>query len=154
MSLDDNISIVDYTPEHARELVRMWRDSFERAVGVIDPHPIEAQINFLNEKLVAENRVRVVVEKATGAIIGFMASTPEMITQLYVHVDHQHKGIGRMLVEIAKRDSSGRLRLYTFKANQNAQSFYERQGFRIIGTGFEKEWQLEDIEYEWVNSET
>ena len=141
--------IVDYTPEHGPELVRMWRESFERAVGVIDPHPIEEQLRYLEEKLVRESRVLVVLEESTSAVIGFMASTPEKIVQLYVHVKHQNRGIGSLLVNLAKQRSRGRLRLFTFEANKNAQRFYERHGFRVVARGFEKEWKLEDIEYEW-----
>jgi ribosomal protein S18 acetylase RimI-like enzyme len=54
-----------------------------------------------------------------------------------------------MLVNIAKEQSCGRLRLFTFAVNKNAQRFYERHGFKIVGGGFEEAWQLDDIEYEW-----
>jgi ribosomal protein S18 acetylase RimI-like enzyme len=147
-----DIVIVDYSPKYARELVEMWRASFEQAVGVIDPHPLAEQVQYLQEKVVPINQVLVVLEKTTLAVIGFMASTPEIISQLYVHVNHQHKGIGSILVNIAKQASGGRLRLFTFKSNQKAQCFYEQHGFKIIGHGFEPEWQLEDIEYEWSAS--
>jgi ribosomal protein S18 acetylase RimI-like enzyme len=93
--------------------------------------------------------VLVVVSRATAEVIGFMATTPEVISQLYVDVSHQHEGIGSMLVNMAKQQSKGRLRLFTFKVNKAAQRFYERHGFRVIREGFEKDWQLEDLEYEW-----
>ena len=141
---------VEYAPKYGREIVKMWRNSFEQAVGVIDPHPLEEQLQYLEEKVVPENHVLVVLERSTSTVIGFMASTPGRISQLYVHVDHQNKGIGSMLVNIAKQNSDGRLRLFTFKANKEAQRFYDQQGFKIVGRGFEKEWQLEDIEYEWI----
>jgi ribosomal protein S18 acetylase RimI-like enzyme len=44
-------------------------------------------------------------------------------------------------------------RLFTFEANKNAQRFYERHGFKVVARGFEKEWQLADIEYEWSMAE-
>lgn len=144
-----DIVVVDYSPEHGPELVKMWRESFERAVGVIDPHPLSEQLRYLEEKVVPENNVLVVLEEATSAVIGFMASTPDNILQLYVHVSHQNNGLGSMLVNIAKQRSRGRLRLFTFEANKNAQRFYESHGFKVVARGFEKEWQLEDIEYEW-----
>src|SRR5918993_4786384 len=131
------IAIVDYSPEHGPELVRMWRDSFERAVGVTDPHPLGEQLRYLEEKVLAENRVLVVVDRATSAVIGFMASTPEKIAQLYVHVGHQNRGIGSTLLDIAKRRSPGRLRLFTFMVNEKARRFYERHGFKAVGHGFE-----------------
>ena len=108
----------------------------------------------LKEKVVPQNRVRVVLERDTSAVIGFLASTSTMISLLYVHVDHQGKGIGSMLLNLAKQESGGSLRLFTFKSNTKAQQFYERQGFKIIGRGFEEMWQLEDVEYEWSRVKT
>lgn len=115
--------------------------------------PLPEQLQYLEEKVVPENRVLVVLEETTSAVIGFMASTPENISQLYVHVSHQNKGVGSMLVNIAKQNSRGRLRLFTFEANKNAQCFYERHGFKVVARGFEREWQLADIEYEWSVAE-
>lgn len=148
------IVIVEYSPEYGRELVAIWRESFEQAVGVIDPHSLEEQLQFLEEKVIPQNRVLVVLEKGTSAVIGFMALTPEKIAQLYVHVNHQSRGIGSILVNIAKQHSRGRLRLFTFNVNKRAQRFYEQHGFKVIGHGFEEEWQLEDVEYEWSASES
>ena len=142
--------LVEYSPAYGPELVRMWRESFERAVGVTDPHTLEEQLRYLEEKVVRENRVLVVLDAGTDAVVGFMASTPEKVEQLYVHVAHQRRGIGSMLLDIAKRDSRGRLRLFTFLSNANARRFYESRGFREVGRGFEEGWQLEDVEYEWT----
>jgi len=143
------MNIVEYTHEYGRELVRMWRDSFEQATGVVDPHPLDEQLRYLEEKVVPRNQVLVVLGKGRAGVIAFMASTPEIISQLYVHIGHQHKGIGSTLVNAAKQRSHGRLRLYTFRVNKGARRFYERHGFKVIGHGFEEKWQLEDIEYEW-----
>ncbi|HEY2093496.1 MAG TPA: GNAT family N-acetyltransferase [Thermoanaerobaculia bacterium] len=147
--MQETFDVVDYTPTYGHDLVRMWRESFERPVGIVDWHSLEDQRRYLEESVVPNNRVLVVVSEATADVIGFMATTPEVISQLYVHVGHQHEGIGSMLVNMAKQQSKGRLRLFTFKVNKLAQRFYERHGFRVIGEGFEKDWQLEDLEYEW-----
>lgn len=147
------LELDDYSSIYGVELVKMWRNSFEKAVGVIDPHTLNEQLAYLEGKLVSENHVTVVLDKATSTVVGFLASTPDTITQLYIHIDYQNLGIGSILIELAKSQSRGLLRLFTFKANKNAQRFYERHGFRIVGYGFEKEWGLEDIEYEWAASD-
>jgi RimJ/RimL family protein N-acetyltransferase len=49
----------------------------------------------------------------------------------------------------AKAQSSGRLTLYTFEVNENAQRFYEKNGFVIIGRGQEIEENLQGFQYEW-----
>ena len=144
------MEIVDYNPEYGPELVRMWRDSFEQAIGIVDPHPLDQQLRYLEEKVVPENQVLMVLGKDGAGIVAFMASTPETISQLYVHASHQSEGIGSMLVNIAKQQSHGGLRLFTFRVNERAQRFYERHGFKVVGRGFEENWQLEDVEYEWT----
>ena len=154
MTLPPAFRLIDYATEYDEELVRMWRTSFERAVGVIDPHPIEEQIDFLHRKVVPENRVQLVIEADSGRIVAFLASNEEMVNQLYVRVDHQGRGIGTHLLELAKQRSSGRLRLFTFQSNVGAQQFYERHGFVVIGRGFEADWQLDDLEYEWRRTDT
>ena len=67
-----------------------------------------------------------------------------------MHIDYQGRGIGKALLDVAKHESSGRLHLFTFARNTRACRFYERNGFREIGRGFESEWQLADIEYAWA----
>jgi len=141
--------IVEYLPKYGRELVQMWRDSFEQAVGTQDPHTPEEQLRFVEQELIRSHSVVIVLEKSALKVVGFLAATAETISQLYVHVDHQNKGIGSMLVNLAKQKSNGRLRLFTFECNKNAQRFYENHGFKIVARGFEKNWQLADIEYEW-----
>ena len=49
-----------------------------------------------------------------------------------------------------KRRSGGRLTLYAFEVNRNAQRFYEKHGFRETGRGHENEENLPDIRYEWT----
>lgn len=128
----------------------MWRASFERAVGVVDPHPIEEQVRYLQEQVVPANEVLVVIEESSSAVVGFIAFSAQSIVQLYVHVLHQGRGIGSALLDIAKERSGGALRLFTFDANAGAQRFYEHHGFVVVARGFEPMWGLKDIEYEWV----
>jgi ribosomal protein S18 acetylase RimI-like enzyme len=148
MVMDDTV-VVEYLPKYGRELVQMWRDSFEQALGIRDPHAFEEQRRFLDHELIQSHSVVIVLEKDAGKVVGFLAATTDKISQLYVHVDYQHQGIGTQLVNIAKENSNGRLRLFTFERNKNAQRFYEYHGFKIVARGFEKSWQLPDIEFEW-----
>ena len=143
------IQILDYSPHYRRDLVEMWRASFEDAVGITDPHPIEDQLRYFDETVLPKNRVVVVLDETRSKVIAFMASSPDEISQLYVDVHYQRKGIGSLLLDRAKRESNGVLRLFTFQVNKKACAFYERQGFRAVRYGFEPEWQMPDVEYEW-----
>jgi ribosomal protein S18 acetylase RimI-like enzyme len=145
-----NFSAASYSEERGFELVKMWRASFERGVGVVDPHPSEDQLAFFRREVLAQNEVLLVVEGADGPVVAFIAFSKEKIAQLYVHIDYQGRGIGKALLDLVKCESSGRIRLFTFAQNAGARRFYELNGFREIGQGFEPEWQLADVEYEWV----
>lgn len=84
-------------------------------------------------------------------IVGMVAYNADEISQLYVHIDYQRRGIGQYLLERAKTESNGKLTLRTFEQNKNAQRFYEKHGFSIIKSGCENEEQLPDITYEWTS---
>jgi ribosomal protein S18 acetylase RimI-like enzyme len=129
-------------------LVRMWRASFEHGVGIVDPHPIEAQIAYFETQVRPVCQVH--VARLSGAMVGFIACNHEMVSQLHVHVAHLRRGIGSLLLERAKRDSGGSLWLYTFARNHDARRFYESRGFEAVAFGFEPTWQLDDVRYEWV----
>ncbi|WP_375138835.1 GNAT family N-acetyltransferase [Piscinibacter defluvii] len=68
---------------------------------------------------------------------------------MYVRRGCQRHGIGSLLLQWAKQNSSGSLWLFTFKKNLVAQAFYEHHGFVAVQHGFEPMWQLEDIKYFW-----
>lgn len=64
-------------------------------------------------------------------IAGFSVLRNAWLEQLYVHPDHQGRGVGEALVNQAKRASSGQLRLHVFQQNLRARSFYARHGFMV-----------------------
>jgi ribosomal protein S18 acetylase RimI-like enzyme len=141
------MQISDFAVAQAHELVVMWRASFEHGVGVIDPHPIEDQLRFFLKEIVPSNKVRVVLEGSS--VIAFMASKPEAVSHLYVHVRSIGRGIGSQLLGLAKAESYGRLWLHTFAQNQNARHFYECHGFTEVERESENMWKLESIKYQW-----
>lgn len=125
----------------------MWRASFEHGVGIKDENPIEDQRRFLLHEVVPRNTVRVV--KDQGLVVGFMASTPASIAQLYVRVEYIGQGIGTRLLTLAKAESRGSLWLYTFARNLNARRFYEHHGFTEAGRESANMYKLEAIKYVW-----
>ena len=150
MSERPEIEIIDYDDKYARDAVKMWRDSKEKAIGQKDIHGFEEHLAFLRFVLVKENKVFLAIDKETGTVAGLMAVKGNELDQLYIHNDYQKKGIGSRLLNLAKEMSPGKLELFTFEINTNARAFYEKHGFKIIGRNFENEENLPDIKYEWV----
>lgn len=143
----DALRIQDFQPHLARQVVLMWRKSFEHGVGITDHHPLEEQLAYFEDTVLVENKVRVAF--LGSDLVGFLASTPESVAHLYVDVPFLDRGIGTQLLSVAQSESSGSLWLYTFAQNTNARAFYERRGFVNTGHGFENMWNLEDIKYVW-----
>lgn len=148
MTASEPVNIVEFAAGRADEVVRMWRASFEAGVGVVDPHPLAEQREYLMSHVVPNCAVRMAL--SSDSVVGFVAATGDSISQLYVRDTHRRRGIGSRLLGWAKAQSGGSLWLYTFARNAGARAFYEKHGFRIVARGFEPTWQLDDLRYQWA----
>lgn len=142
------IIITQYNPKYAEQTVKMWRDSKEQAIGQKEIHSFENHVYFLNTILPKQFQINLAL--IDDKVVGMIAFNETEISQLYIHTDYQGMGIGQSLLDKVKVISRGRLTLYTFEVNENAQRFYEKNGFKIIGRGHENEENLPDIQYEWI----
>lgn len=149
--MPDTLTIQSFQPEHEPALVPMWRASFEHGVGVAVPDTLEGHRRYFAEHVLGHASVHVALRD--GALVGFMATTPTSVVQLYVHVDHLGQRVGTRLLELAKRRSDGVLLLYTFARNTRARRFYEGHGFEIVEHGFEPVMQLDDVTYRWSRAD-
>lgn len=145
-----HFKIIPYIPEYAEQTVKMWRDSKFKAIGVNEIHSFESHIYFLKNILIKEFIVELAI--VNEKVAGMIAYHQSEISQLYVHNHFQQLGIGKTLLQRAKEQSTGRLTLRTFEVNKNAQRFYEKNGFTVIGRGHENEENLPDLLYEWKAS--
>jgi ribosomal protein S18 acetylase RimI-like enzyme len=141
--------ITQYNPKYAEQTVDMWRDSKEQAIVQKEIHSFENHVYFLNQILPEQFQIDLAL--IDEKVVGMIAYNEREISQLYIHIDYQGIGIGHTLLDKVKAQSSGRLTLYTFEINENAQRFYEKHGFEIIGRGHENEENLPDIQYEWIS---
>ncbi|MDR0312718.1 MAG: GNAT family N-acetyltransferase [Treponema sp.] len=126
----------------------MKRASKEKAIGQKDIHSFLEHKNYLNEVLCKNYEVYIAIQNEK--VIGIIVFNETEVNQLYIHNDYQGRGIGKILLDIAKNKSTGKLTLFTFEVNHKAQRFYERNGFRIIGRNYKNEENLNDIKYEWI----
>jgi len=147
----NNIEIIKYDSVYAEATVSMWRQSKEKAIGQKEIHSFEDHLFFLNNILNKDNKIYIAVDDKK--VVGILAFNDYELNQLYIHIDYQGKGLGKRFLDLAKENSKGRLELYTFEVNHKAQRFYERNGFKIIGRGYENEENMDDIKYEWVRSD-
>ncbi len=78
-----------------------------------------------------------------------MAQNGPDVEALYMHVNHQGRGLGSRFIDRAKRASPHYLHLYTFQRNLKARRFYRRHGFTEIAQGFINMEGLADVELQW-----
>lgn len=151
--------MVDYRQEYALELVKMWRRSFQRAMGLKerdDFGEVSAQLDFLSA--IDPGTIHVAMDPETSTVLGFMVLSGTRLDHLYVHVDCQGLGLGTTLLNVAKQASPAGIELFTFQRNRAAQDFYRRRGFREVLRGHarfdDNPWatareQLADIKLRW-----
>ena len=103
---DENIEIIPCDDKYAREAVKMWRASKEKALGQKDVHSFDEHLAFLQSVLRKENKVYLAIDKLSDAVVGLMAINGTLLKQLYIHNDYQKNGIGSRLLNMAKELSS------------------------------------------------
>jgi GNAT superfamily N-acetyltransferase len=95
-----------------------------------------------------------VAESGDRGLLGILVLDEDWIDQLYVEPARTGHGIGRRLLDLAKRERPNGLRLWTFVSNVRAQRFYESNGFIAIDRrdGSANEEHAPDILYTWLGS--
>lgn len=95
--------------------------------------------------------IEVWLAEQSGVTAGFIAFRPGWVDQLYIHPDHQDRGLGGRLLALSQ-ESMDSLRLWTFQCNLTARGFYERRGFRLEREtdGSDNEERQPDVLYLWT----
>jgi putative acetyltransferase len=147
------IDIRRYAPGDLAGMIALFRDTVRRInrrdyshqqVMAWAPDEIDAQqwVRRLGNKLVW-------IADLDGAPVGFVGVARDgQIDMLYVHADHQSRGIASRLLRTveASARASGLLRLFT-EASITARPFFERRGFRVIAPQRVMRWAQEFINY-------
>ncbi len=121
----------------------LWLRARRAAIGAIPP-PTHAddEVRSWFSTHVARELELWLAESERGDLLGILVLDGEWIDQLYVDPANTGRGIGRLLLAVAKRERPNGLQLWTFVSNRGAQRFYERHGFveirRTSGAGNEE----------------
>lgn len=91
------------------------------------------------------------VAEVAGAVAGFAALHEGWLEHLYIAPEHQGRGLGHALLDLAMARNPGGLQLYAFQRNDRARRFYEQRGFvaEWFGDGAENEEGEPDVRYRW-----
>ena len=154
--MPETFIIREYRPEDFDAVTILWRiarekslPEFQRAKG----HFFYEDQDYFRDHVLKENQVFVV--EADRKPVAFMAMRAEFIDHLYVHPEYQKRGIGKKLLDFARRLSPKHIWLYTLQINANARAFYEKNGFTAEKFGVSPPPESEpDVEYHWRNPQS
>lgn len=147
--------IRDFRPEDFDAVTILWRVAREKSLPDFQRrkgHFFYEDQAYFREHILKQDRVWVI--DGDGYPVAFMAMRDDFIDHLYVHPDHQRRGVGKALLEHARQLSPEHLWLYTLQANRLARLFYERNGFAAEQFGISPSPENEpDIQYHWRKKE-
>jgi len=155
--MDDDVYRINIASiESASILSKLWKDTFSQAYkDVHTPENIQAYctINFSIEMAISElknNKVICKIATLDDDAVGFyllkehdcpvpLDGSSTELKQIYILSNHFGKGLGKMLFEDAmqsiKQNGRGHVWLCVSDINYRAKAFYNKLGFKAVGTG-------------------
>ena len=140
------------TPEDATQIADVWLESWRATFDFEPAHPDADVRRWVRDELLHEAENYVATDSARGdRVIALLGLSDTMVEQLYVRPEWIGRGVGRELLDLAKRRRPDGLELYCFAANGRARRFYERNGFSAVafGDGSGNMERQPDVLYRW-----
>ncbi len=136
-------------PSDADAIADVFIASFEQLLSFLPRlHTHDEDRAFIRDLV---ERHEVWVAEDDGPIIGFAAIANAKLEQIYVHPDHQGRGVGTELLAKTKERQPAGFTLWVFQQNEGARRFYETNGLQLVelsdGSGNEE--KTPDAQYEW-----
>jgi GNAT superfamily N-acetyltransferase len=133
----------------APAIADVYLDSFHGTYDFPLAHTDEEVRGWVRDDMVATQETWIALDE--GRVVALMVVAPGHLEHLYVAPDRLGQGIGRQLLDLAKRRSPDGLSLWTFQVNDRARRFYERNGFVAAEfTDDSNEEQQPDVRYQWT----
>ena len=113
--------------ENINRVAEIWLDTNVKTHYFIPSQYWMDHFTMVKEQLTL---AEVYVYESKGDILGFIGMVDDYIAGIFVWEQAQSNGIGKELLEFAKRLKE-KLRLNVYQKNVRAVKFYQREGFTI-----------------------
>jgi GNAT superfamily N-acetyltransferase len=146
------IEIRRATIDDAKPIADVWLSSWRATFDFEPAHPDADVRRWVREELLVEAESWVATDASEEhLVIALLALSDTMVEQLYVRPAWFGRGVGRTLLDLAKRHRPDGLELFCFAANDRARRFYERNGFEPVafGDGSGNMERQPDVLYRW-----
>ena len=112
------------------ECLKVWRAATQKAHDFLPAEVRRAQFRQLRRRQIAEAETWVWLEATE--VLGFISlPEPGFVGGLFVHPSAQQRGVGRALIEHARRRHK-QLLVDVYQKNGSARAFYRSLGFRAL----------------------
>jgi ribosomal protein S18 acetylase RimI-like enzyme len=146
-----------YRPEDLDATVDLWYDTWHATFPDLRHHePKEEWRRRFETEIAVEEQVY--VAEVDGRIAGFLAVKDEdggggYLHEIFVAPAFQRRGIGSVLMALAKELAPAGLCLHTLQRNTQASAFYQRHGFVPVSHGVGRV-GLPNVQYGWTPGTT
>ena len=139
------MKIRGYRNEDLKKIEEIWQKGNKEAHAFVSEEFFLGHLPMLRELM---PKVTVLVSEEEDTVTGFLGMEDGFILGLFVDPVKQGQGIGRKLLQEAKRKTDV-LTLKAFVKNERAVAFYIREGFTAAGTEVDETTGEEEVTFVW-----
>ena len=123
----------------------IWLQTNLEVHSFISPHYWQNNVDYMKQVL---PQAEVFVYEDKNKIMGFVGLEKDYIAGIFVSKEFRSQGIGKQILDFIK-STHPTLSLSVYAKNQKAIRFYQRESFRIIDEGMDKENQEAEFLMQW-----
>ena len=110
-------------------ILEIWLNASIKAHDFIDASYWQSNIETMRDVYIPASETYVIAEQTR--VLGFCSLLGNQLAALFVDPDYQGKGLGKQLLEHAKK-LRDELTLAVYKENGPSFAFYQSQGFGVV----------------------